>query len=120
MRSFLSEELLDSVNPDLLEAAIDSSVVRVVTPAVLAALELPADFGGRIERAGMLTRRADDSGAFAYHPLVRDLLVGRLDATPPDERRRLHAAVAPAVAESGDADRGDRALARGRELVRGA
>ena len=44
LRSYLSEEFLDSLDSELREAAIRSSVARVITPAVAAALELPADF----------------------------------------------------------------------------
>ena len=103
LRSYLSEEVLDSLDPSLREAAIDSSIVRVVTPAVAAALELPEEFAGRIERAGMLVRYTDSSGAFAYHPLLREFLIECLrEGRGDDERRRLNAAVAPAVAESGD------------------
>jgi ATP/maltotriose-dependent transcriptional regulator MalT/DNA-binding SARP family transcriptional activator len=104
MRSYLSEEFLDSLNPDLRLAAIRSSVARVVTPAVAAALGLPEDFDGRIERAGMLVRELDGAKGFAYHPLLRELLRDRLRAQcGDDELRRLHEAAAPAVAESGDA-----------------
>jgi ATP/maltotriose-dependent transcriptional regulator MalT/DNA-binding SARP family transcriptional activator len=104
LRSYLSEELLDSLDSELREAAIASSVARVITPAVAAALELPEDFGGRVERAGMLVRYVDGSDAFAYHPLVREFLIECLrEQRGEEERRRLHAAVAPAVAETGDA-----------------
>ena len=103
LRSYLSEEVLDSLEPRLREAAIDSSIAQVVTPAVAAALELPEEFAGRIERAGMLVRYVDGSGAFAYHPLLREFLIECLRARRgDDERRRLNAAVAPAVAETGD------------------
>jgi ATP/maltotriose-dependent transcriptional regulator MalT/DNA-binding SARP family transcriptional activator len=103
VRSYLSEELLDSLDPQLREAAIRSSVARVVTPGLIRALDLPEDFRDRIERAGVLVRHLD-GGGFAYHPLLRELLKERLRAQcTEEERRRLHAAVAPAVAEAGDA-----------------
>jgi DNA-binding SARP family transcriptional activator len=95
--------VLDSLDPTLRAAAIDSSIARVVTPAVAAALELPEEFAGRIERAGILVRYVDGSGAFAYHPLLREFLIDCLrERRGDDERRRLNAAVAPAVAETGD------------------
>ncbi len=104
VRAYLSEELLDSLEPELRDAAIDSSVALVVTPEVAAALDLPADFASRIERAGMLLRYVDDSGAFGYHPLLREFLAECLrEERSDDERRRLHAAVAPAVAARPDA-----------------
>jgi ATP/maltotriose-dependent transcriptional regulator MalT/DNA-binding SARP family transcriptional activator len=103
LRQYLSEELLDGLDSELREAAVDSSVARVITPAVAAALELPEDFGGRIERAGMLVRYVDGRDAFAYHPLLREYLIECLREERGDEdRSRLHAAVAPAVAETGD------------------
>ena len=51
----------------------------------------------------MLLRPADEGDGFTYHPLLREFLVERLDAErTEDERRRLHAAVAPAIAAAGD------------------
>jgi ATP/maltotriose-dependent transcriptional regulator MalT/DNA-binding SARP family transcriptional activator len=103
VRSYLSEELLDSLSPDLRDAAVRSSVVRVVTPELLAALDLPEDLGGRIERAGIMLRQIGDEGAFVYHPLLREFLLERLRADRDEEElRRLHAAAAPALAEAGE------------------
>jgi DNA-binding SARP family transcriptional activator len=104
LRSYLSEEVLDSLDPALREAAIDSSVARAISPEVARALGLPEDLAERLERAGMLVRPLGDELGFAYHPLLREFLQERFSAErEPDERRRLHAAVAPAVADSGDA-----------------
>jgi DNA-binding SARP family transcriptional activator len=103
VRAYLSEEILDSLDPELRTAAIDASVPRMVTPAVADALELPEDFAERLERAGMIVRPQGGGRGFAYHPLLREFLNDRADAeTAPAERRRLHAAVAPAVAADGD------------------
>lgn len=104
LQSYLSEELLGSLEPGLEEAAINSSVPRAITPTVARALELPEDFRRRIERSGFLVRSIDDGEAFAYHPLLREFLLERLRASKDDDlRRRLHAAVAPAVTDGGDA-----------------
>jgi ATP/maltotriose-dependent transcriptional regulator MalT/DNA-binding SARP family transcriptional activator len=104
VRSYLSEELLDSLDRELREAAIDSSIARVVTPELIRALALPEDFRDRIERAGLLVRRLHAEDGFAYHPLLRELLLERLRAErTKDERRRLDAAAAVADAEAGDA-----------------
>jgi LuxR family maltose regulon positive regulatory protein len=103
LRSFLSEELFDSLEPELRQAAITSSIARVVTPAVAAALSLAPDFSARIERAGMLVRQVGGDGAFAYHPLLREFLLERLGIDQgEEEQRRLHALVAPAIARDGD------------------
>ncbi|MGH2962840.1 MAG: BTAD domain-containing putative transcriptional regulator [Solirubrobacterales bacterium] len=103
LRSYLAEELIDSLDPELREGAIESSIAGVVTPELTRALDLPADFGNRIERAGLLVRRFDDREGFAYHPLLREFLQERLrtERAQP-ELRHLHAAAAPAVAEAGD------------------
>jgi ATP/maltotriose-dependent transcriptional regulator MalT/DNA-binding SARP family transcriptional activator len=104
LHEYLSEELLDSLEPELAAAAIRSSVARSVDSRVARALGLPDDFEDRLERAGMPLRRLDDSGAFAYHPLLREFLLERLRTRcTDDERRELHAAVAPAVAEGAGA-----------------
>lgn len=103
LRSYLSEELVDSLEPELRDAAIKSSVVPVVTPAVERALDLPDDFGGWIERAGLLVRRVHDGRGFVYHPLLREFLLERLRAgRSAPEWRALHAATAPALDEEGD------------------
>ncbi len=47
LRSFFSEELLDPLSPELREAAIRSSVARVVTSEVASALDLPEGFAVR-------------------------------------------------------------------------
>jgi ATP/maltotriose-dependent transcriptional regulator MalT/DNA-binding SARP family transcriptional activator len=104
LHSYLSEELFASLDPELREAAIDSSVPRVITPETARALDLPADYRGRVERTGLLLRAIDDGEAFAYHPLLREFLLERLRGLNDDQRRmRLHARVAPAVAAGGDA-----------------
>jgi DNA-binding SARP family transcriptional activator len=81
---------------------MQSSVARVVTPAVARALELPDQFISRIERAGILVR-AQGEDAFAYHPLLREFLLQRLGAeSGEEEQRRLRGVVAPAIAQDGD------------------
>jgi ATP/maltotriose-dependent transcriptional regulator MalT/DNA-binding SARP family transcriptional activator len=103
--TYLSEELLGTLDPPLVGAAIDSSVTRLVTPAVARSLGLPPDFPARMQVAGLPVRRVEEGGepAFAYHPLVREFLLERARERGVEEWRRLHALVAPAVAEAGDA-----------------
>ncbi len=103
LRAFLAEELFESLDAELRGAAIESSVARVVTPAVAGALGLPPDLQRRLKRAGMLVRLTDEEGAFAYHRLLREFLLDRLEAERgEEERRRLHAVVAPAIADAGE------------------
>src|SRR5262249_54020248 len=66
---------------------------------VRSALDQPEDIGTQLEASGVPLRWVGDD-AFTYHPLARDFLIGQIDGDG-DEARRLHAAVAPAVAESG-------------------
>ncbi len=101
LRSYLSEELVDSLEPELRSAAVDLSVVRVVTTEAVAALGHSDDVGRRLEAAGVALRWLDDRGSFAFHPLLRSFLLDELNEDR-DRARRLHAAVAPTVAQSGE------------------
>jgi DNA-binding SARP family transcriptional activator len=102
LTAYFTEELLDSMAPELRRALLGSSVPRIVTTRAAAALSLPDDFGPWIERSGIPTRDRGD-GSFSYHPLMRDFLRLRLaEERAPEEVRELHAAVAPAVAQDGD------------------
>jgi DNA-binding SARP family transcriptional activator len=104
LRSYLSEELVDSLEPGLRRAAIESSLVPVVTPAVERALGLPEQFRARVESAGLLVRGVDGGRGFLYHPLLREFLLDVLRAeASEDELAALHAAIAPALDEDGDA-----------------
>ena len=101
LHAYLSEELLDSLGPALREAALASSVVPVVTPAVERVLGLPDEFASGVERAGLLVRRTDRG--FVYHPLLRDFLLDRLrEERGEPEWRALNAAAAPALDQGGD------------------
>jgi DNA-binding SARP family transcriptional activator len=100
LRSYLSEELLDSLDPELRSAAIELSVARVITPEVSTALGHSHDVGRRLEASGVALRWVDDRGSFSFHPLVRKFLLDEVGEG--QEARRLHAAIAPAVAESGE------------------
>jgi ATP/maltotriose-dependent transcriptional regulator MalT/DNA-binding SARP family transcriptional activator len=101
LRSYLSEELLDSLDPQLHVMAVDLSVARLVTPEVVSALGHPDDAGRRLESAGVALRWVDDRGSFTFHPLLRKFLLDELDQDP-NRARRLQTAVAPAVAASGE------------------
>jgi ATP/maltotriose-dependent transcriptional regulator MalT/DNA-binding SARP family transcriptional activator len=101
LRSYLSEELLDSLDPELRSAAIELSVARVITPEVSTALGHSQDVGRRLEASGVALRWIDDRVSFSFHPLVRKFLLDEL-GNDPEKARRVHATVAPAVAEAGE------------------
>ncbi len=103
LHSYLAEEVLDSLDPDLREAVVDSSVAQRITPGIAAALEWPDDLLERVERAGVLVQRGGGRGEFSYHPLFREFLLARLEAERDEPARlALRARVAPAIATSGD------------------
>jgi ATP/maltotriose-dependent transcriptional regulator MalT/DNA-binding SARP family transcriptional activator len=101
LRSYLSEELLDSLDPELHAAAVDLSVARVITPEVISALGHSDDVGRRLEAAGVALRWVDDRGSFAFHPLLRGFLLDELNQDR-GRARGQHAAVAPTLAASGE------------------
>jgi DNA-binding SARP family transcriptional activator/tetratricopeptide (TPR) repeat protein len=103
LRSYLSEELVDSLDPELRRAAVSSSVVPVVTERIERALGLGDDFEARVESAGLLVRPVENGRGFVYHPLLREHLLDVLHAeTTEADLRALHAAVAPALDEDGE------------------
>ena len=102
LTAYMTEEILDSMRPELRDALLASSIPRTVTPAAAAALSIPDEFTRWIRRSGVPTRDRGD-GAYSYHPLMRDFLRLRLaEEHGDDEVRDLHAAVAPTVAAAGD------------------
>jgi DNA-binding SARP family transcriptional activator len=101
LRSYLSEELLELLDPQLHAVAVDLSVVRVITPEVISALGHPEDAGRRLEAAGVALRWVDKRGSFAFHPLLRKVLLDELNEDR-ERARGLHAVVAPAVEASGE------------------
>jgi ATP/maltotriose-dependent transcriptional regulator MalT/DNA-binding SARP family transcriptional activator len=103
LHAYLAEEILDSLEPELRRAVIESSVSDSVTPRVIGALELPEDLSESVERAGILVRRGSPQDGFSYHPLFREFLRARLEEeTDAPSRASLHARLAPAIAAEGD------------------
>lgn len=102
LRTYLSEELLDSLEPSLRQAVIESSVEPTVSPALATALGLPGDLASRAERAGLLVRELGGEDGFAYHPLLRELLLERLrDETDPGRMRRVRIVAAEVARMAG-------------------
>ena len=102
MHAYLAEEILDSMEPDLRDAAIASSIVGTVTPEVVRALGFGADTIPRLGGAGLPVRRGHGGSGIAYHPLVREILRERLTSQGGGRVRSLHARVAPVIAAAGD------------------
>lgn len=100
LHSFLAEEVLDNVDPELRAALVEASVVRAIDPTVVAALGLPKDFIERVESQRLLVQPAP--GGFRFHPLFRDFLRTRLVADRSEaELRDLHRRAALGLEETG-------------------
>jgi ATP/maltotriose-dependent transcriptional regulator MalT/DNA-binding SARP family transcriptional activator len=120
--AFFAEEVLDRLAAPVRTAVVDSAAVDVLTARLLAPLGLDERFLAAAPGLGLPLRPvAGRPGAFAYHPLVREVLRARLAAErPAAERRALLARVAGPLAEEGrtveaiaawlDAERWDDAL----------
>ena len=73
--AFLDEEVLAPLDARTRARVLDSAAVEVLTPGVLSALGLEPGFPARVAATGLaLVPAADRTGAFSYHPLVRELL----------------------------------------------
>jgi len=112
--TYLAEEILDRLEPELRDALIDSSVADSLDPRSIEALGLRADLVEQAERSGVPLRRQDQSAS--YHPLFRDFLRQRLLELRTDaERASLHAQLAESLAAAGaPAEAIDHWLAAGR------
>lgn len=101
--AFLDEEVLSALDPQLREDVLDASVTLDVTEPVLDALGLPATFPAQVQRAGLVLRAAGgQEPCWAFHPLVREFLRGRLvRERSPAGLQALHARVADALSGTG-------------------
>lgn len=103
LSTFLDEELLAALGPDLRSEVIDSSVAPAMDPALAAALGLSEGFIEEVHRRGVPLRVLPGDGEqVAYHPLVRDLLLERFARErPPARQLEVHACVARALEAAG-------------------
>ncbi len=103
--SYLAEEVLAGVQPALRERVLDSSLAPELSPAMVDALGLPADFVEQVQRSGLFLRRSEPaSDAYVYHPLFRDFLRDGLHRVRPEaDLRRLHGLIARGLDASGRA-----------------
>jgi ATP/maltotriose-dependent transcriptional regulator MalT/DNA-binding SARP family transcriptional activator len=104
---FLVKDVLEGLEPELLDAVLDSSVPRELDTTVAAALGLPEGFLHSVRERGLFLRpNPAEPQWVSYHPLFRDALRerwARLRAAEP--RRALYdraarALVAPRPAEA--------------------
>jgi DNA-binding SARP family transcriptional activator len=100
---FLAEEALDRLPAPLRDAVVDSSIAHELDAGCAQALGLPDDFAEQLARVGLPVRtEAGDPPWLAYHPLVREFLLDRLQRErTPEAQRELHLRVAPALATAG-------------------
>ena len=83
---YLAEEVVGDLLPGHQEFLMRTSILQVITAqgaAVLAELTSPesASLLELSERLGLISRRSSASGAYRYHPLVREFLEARLKAS---------------------------------------
>jgi ATP/maltotriose-dependent transcriptional regulator MalT/DNA-binding SARP family transcriptional activator len=99
---FLREEVLEQLQPALSAAVLESSIPRELNRGCMRALGLPDEFAEQLGRVGLPLRPIGPGQEWlAHHPLVREFLLERLAAErSAEERRELHARVAPALAEA--------------------
>lgn len=100
---FLAEEALDRLPAGVRDAVVDSSITHELDAGCARALGLPDDFAEQLARAGLPVRSVEAvQDGLAYHPLVREFLLDRLERErPPVARRELHLRVAPALTAAG-------------------
>lgn len=100
---FLAEEALDRLPGGLRAAVVDSSITPELDAGCAAALGLPDDFPDRLARVGLPIRVSEGTPpVVAYHPLVREFLLDRLQRERPlPAQRELHLRVAPALTAAG-------------------
>ena len=117
LSQFLSEEVLDDLDPDFHRELVKSSLAPELTPGLAAALRLSPDFIELAAERHLLLRHLPGEGdRFAYHPLFREFLLGRMtDELDEGELGELHAGLAAALAEERPLEAAEHWLAAGRE-----
>ena len=96
----LEAALLDPLPPAVQEGLVDAALAPELDDAVARALELPDGFAEVVRRSGIPQR--DEAGAVVLHPLVRALLVRRLERDrPAGYRQLLHGRVAAGLDAAG-------------------
>jgi ATP/maltotriose-dependent transcriptional regulator MalT len=96
----LAAALLDPLPPAVREGLVDAALAPEIDDAVTRALELPEGFVEVVRRSGLPQR--EQGGAVVLHPLVRRVLVRRLERErPAGYRELLHGRVAAGLDAAG-------------------
>ena len=96
----LAAALLEPLPPAVRVGIVDAALAPELDAAVARALELPDDFVGIVRRSGIPQR--EQAGAVVLHPLVRAVLVRRLERERPGGYRELlHGRVAAGLDAAG-------------------
>jgi len=105
---YFATEILDKSAVAERDFLLKTSVVRQFTAALAARLAGRTDIGellSDLERQSFLTQRLGTSGAYRYHPLLRDFLLRRAATVlGPQAVRQLHRSAAEALMESDNFD----------------
>ncbi|WP_068274258.1 serine/threonine-protein kinase [Aldersonia kunmingensis] len=113
---FLAEDVLDGLEPEVLEFLLGTSVTERVSGALASAL-VPGSSGQamleKLEERGLFLRRVDETGRwFRYHHLFSQFLQHRLERDNPGRLEELHRVAAMWFADHGTLNRAvDHALA---------
>jgi ATP/maltotriose-dependent transcriptional regulator MalT len=92
--------LLARIHPAVVEVLVDSVAAPALDPAVLVAVQPPEGFLEAVRDSGLPQR--EGLGQIVLNPLVREVLVRRLEADRPSEYRELlHARLGEALEAAG-------------------
>jgi LuxR family maltose regulon positive regulatory protein len=102
---YFRSEVLDAQSPRMRDFLLATSVVDVLYPDLAACLSGSRDAGPMLRELSQASvfvdAVADAEDAWAYHPLVRDLLRAQLRYESPARPRRLHRKAARWLADAG-------------------
>ena len=120
LSAFLTEEVLDDLDPLLRDRVVRSSIAPELTPDLCSQLGFGDDFVDIARARNLFLRPVDrpdgDGRRFAYHPLFREHLLGLLERdVDAAELRDLHAALAGSIGDERPLDAVEHWLAAGRE-----
>jgi tetratricopeptide (TPR) repeat protein len=118
---YFAAEIFDRATPGQRELLLKTSVVPSLTSTVAARLTGNEDAGrmlAELERRSFLMQRLGSSGAYRYHPLLRDFLLRRAEtAFGSAAVEELHRCAAKALVEMEQIDEAMEQLETARELA---